>query len=99
MGGRIGERPDKLDFGCEARGCSQKQFESRGSQVLAKICFTQPLTKTVSKHVTRNHGYSIYNNLKFAFEAVKNIIGSPALISFGELPSPQFYLLFHYAST
>jgi hypothetical protein len=46
-----------------------KQFESRGSW---KICFTQPLTKTVSKHVTGNHGYSIYNNLKFAFEAAKN---------------------------
>jgi hypothetical protein len=27
-------------------------------------------TKTVSKHVTGNPGYSIYNNPKFAFEAV-----------------------------
>jgi hypothetical protein len=30
--------------------------------------FFYPTTqKTVSKHVTGNHGYSIYNNLKFAF--------------------------------
>ena len=29
--------------------------------------------KIVSKHVTGNHGYSIYTNLKFAFEAAKNI--------------------------
>jgi hypothetical protein len=40
---------------------------------LAKICFTEPLTKTVSKHVTGNHGYSIYNKLKFAFEAALNV--------------------------
>jgi hypothetical protein len=38
-------------------------FEFRGSYVLAKICFTQPPTKTVSKHVTGNHEYSIYNQL------------------------------------
>ena len=63
LGRRIGERPDKLDFGCGSKGCSPKQFESRGSYVLAKIFFTQPLTKTVSKHVTGNYGYSIYNNL------------------------------------
>ena len=39
-------------------------FELRGSYVLAKICFTQPPTKTVSKHVTGNHEYSRYNNLR-----------------------------------
>ena len=30
LGGRIGERPDKFDFGCGSWGCSPKQFESRG---------------------------------------------------------------------
>jgi hypothetical protein len=29
----------------------------------------------------------------------QGILGSPTLISFGEFRSPQFYLLFHYAST
>jgi hypothetical protein len=28
----------------------------------------------------------------------QRILGSPTLISFGELRSPQFYLLFHYPS-
>ena len=35
--------------------------------------FWQRFVLLVSKHVTGNHGYSIYNNLKFAFQAAKNI--------------------------
>jgi hypothetical protein len=71
--GELEKGQTNLILGAGARECSPKQFESRGSQVLPKICFTQPLTKTVSKHVTGNHGYSIYNNFKLAFEAAKNI--------------------------
>jgi hypothetical protein len=52
------------------------------------ICFIQPLTKTVSKHVTGNHGYSIYNNLKFAFEAVKNIRFSRSNLFWGASLAP-----------
>jgi hypothetical protein len=81
-------------LGAGARGaCSQKQFESRG-YVLAKICFTQPLTKTVSKHVTGNHGYSIYNNLKFAFEAAKNIWFSYSNIFWGASLAPIQFTFF-----
>jgi hypothetical protein len=54
--------------------------------------------KSVSKHVFGNHVYSIYNNLKFAFEAAKIIRFSYSNL-FGELRSPQFHLLFHYPST
>jgi hypothetical protein len=85
-------------LGAGARGCSPKQFESTGSQVLAKICFTQPLTKTVSKHVAGNYGYSIYNNLKFAFEAAKNIRFSHSNLFWGASLAP-IYLIFHYPST
>jgi hypothetical protein len=53
-------------------------FEFRGSYVLANIYFTQPPTKTVSEHVTGNHEYSIYNNLR-----QQRILGSPTLIFFG----------------
>jgi hypothetical protein len=90
-------------LGAGAWGCSPKQFESRGSfknlKVLAKICFTQPLTKTVSKHVTENHGYSIYNNLKFAFEATKNFRFSHSNLFWGASLAPILASLFHYPST
>jgi hypothetical protein len=56
--------------------------------VLANICFTQPLTKTVSKHVTGNHGYSKYNNLKFLFEAAKNIRFSHSNLFWGASLAP-----------
>jgi hypothetical protein len=71
--------PDKLDSGWGATGREcPPNFEFGGSWVLAKICFTQPHTKTVSKHVTGNHEYSIYNNLR-----QQRILGFPTLISFG----------------
>ena len=53
-----------------------------------KDLFTQPLTKTVSKHVTGNHGYSIYNNLKFAFEAAMNIRFSHSNLFWGASLAP-----------
>jgi hypothetical protein len=57
--------------------------------VLAKICITQPLTKTDSKHsVTGNHGYSIYNKLKFAFQAAKNIRFSHSNLFWGASLAP-----------
>jgi hypothetical protein len=84
-------------LGAGAREYSPKQFESTGSQVLAKICFTQPLTKTVSKYVTGNYGYSIYNNLKFAFEAAKNIRFSHSNLFWGASLAPiLFYFILFY---
>jgi hypothetical protein len=58
-----GQTNSILDGGATGRGCPPN-FEFSGSQVLAKICFSQPPTKPVSKHATGNHEYSIYNNLK-----------------------------------
>jgi hypothetical protein len=58
----VGEKPDKLDF-----------WWGRLLKVLAKICFTQPPTKMVSKHVTGSYEYSIFNNRKFASQAAKYI--------------------------
>jgi hypothetical protein len=72
-------------LGAEAQGVFPK---SRGCYVLAKICFTQPLTKTVSKHVTGNYGYSMYNNLKFAFQAAKNIRFSHSNLFWGGSLAP-----------
>jgi hypothetical protein len=56
----------------------------------------QALTKTVSKHVTENHGYSIYNNLKFAFEAAKNIRFSHSNLFWG---APLAPILAHFPFT
>jgi hypothetical protein len=53
-----------------------------------KDLFAQPLTKTASKHVTGNHGYSIYNNLKFAFEAAMNIRFSHSNLFWGASLAP-----------
>ena len=72
-----GQTNSILGGGATGRGCPPN-FEFRGSYVLAKICFTKPPTKTVSKHVTGNHEYSIYNDLW-----QQRILGSPTLISFG----------------
>jgi hypothetical protein len=58
--------------GAGARGVPQNNFNLEAVKFWQDL-FIQPLTKTVSKHVTGNHGYSIYNNLKFAFEAAMNI--------------------------
>jgi hypothetical protein len=84
-------------LGAGAKGVPQNNLylEALSSD---KDLFYPTTQKTVSKDVSGNHGYSIYSNLKFAFEAAK-ILGSPTLISFGELRSPQFYLRFHYPST
>ena len=46
--------------------------------------------KIVSKHVTGNHGYSIYTNLKFAFEAAKNIRFSHSNLFWGGFARPNF---------
>ena len=54
-------------LGAGARGVPQNNLNLEALSS-GKDLFTQPLTKTVSKHITGNHGYSIYNNLKFAFE-------------------------------
>ena len=53
-----------------------------------KDLFAQPLTKTASKHVSGNHGYSIYNNLKFAFEAAMNIRSSHSNLFWGASLAP-----------
>jgi hypothetical protein len=40
------------------------------------------------QNITGDHGYSIYNNLKFAFEAAKNIRFSNSNLFWGALLAP-----------
>ena len=62
--------------------------------------FTPSLTKTVLKHVLyvgiMDIQYITTLNLHLRQQ---RILGTPTLISFGELRSSQFYLRFHYDST
>jgi hypothetical protein len=51
-------------------------------------------TKTVPKHVTGDYRYSMYNNLKFAFEAAKNIRFSHSNLFWGASLAPVYFTLF-----
>ena len=79
------------------KGQTNSIFGGEGSwmwrllKVQAKICFTQPPTKTVSKHVTGNYEYSIYNNRKFASQAAKNIRFSHSNLFWGASLAPILF--------
>ena len=80
-------------LGAGAKGVPQNNLNLQAGKDL----FYPTTQKTVSKHVTGNHGYSIYNNLKFAFQAAKNIRFSHSNLFWGaslapilpSLPLPQ----------